>query len=193
MSQLHQSGTGGMAPPPPPPSISPSPSPPPPTLSLHPSGSSSCLHSSSSSASSSVPTTPDIGDGDEAVQATNDDASICKRSAVHLGYWNDPFLQHFMKGPVVRKPPEINRGYYARTYGVFKLIIKTLGKIANTDVVSYCTSFLCSCLPGLCLCLQRRVSLASGVELVLGFACNARHGVIGVPGLCLPRASLEST
>jgi hypothetical protein len=87
----------------------------------------------------SVPPSPDhsMNEGDEAVQATNDDASICKRSAIHLGYWTDPFLQFFMRGPVIRKPPEINRGYYARTYGVYRLILKTLEKIATSDVVIF--------------------------------------------------------
>jgi hypothetical protein len=86
----------------------------------------------------SVPPSPDhtLPEGDEAVQATNDDASICKRSAVHMGYWADPFLQYFMRGPVIRKPPEINRGYYARSHGVYRLILKTLEKIATSDVVS---------------------------------------------------------
>lgn len=74
-------------------------------------------------------------EGDEAVQATNDDASVCKRSAVQLGYWNDPFLQYFMRGPMVRKAPEINRGYFARTFGIYKLILKTLEQIATSDVV----------------------------------------------------------
>jgi len=92
----------------------------------------------------SVPPSPDhtLAEGDEAVQATNDDASICKRSAVHLGYWSDPFLQYFMRGPVIRKPPEINRGYYARTHGVYRLILKTLEKIATSDVVRFHMEYL---------------------------------------------------
>jgi len=54
------------------------------------------------------------GQGDEAVQATNDDATVCKRSATHLGYWCDPYLNYFTRGPIIRKAPEINRGYFAR-------------------------------------------------------------------------------
>lgn len=53
---------------------------------------------------------------DEATQATNDDASECKRHAVQLGYWTDPFINFFVR-QTIRKPPEINRGYYARVKG----------------------------------------------------------------------------
>lgn len=53
---------------------------------------------------------------DEAIQATNDDASECKRYAVQLGYWCDPFISLFVK-QTARKAPEINRGYYARVKG----------------------------------------------------------------------------
>ncbi|XP_073993115.1 leucine carboxyl methyltransferase 1 [Rhodnius prolixus] len=54
---------------------------------------------------------------DEAVQSTNDDASECKMSAVRLGYWDDRFVHILVRG-TERKPPEINRGYFARTEGV---------------------------------------------------------------------------
>jgi [phosphatase 2A protein]-leucine-carboxy methyltransferase len=54
---------------------------------------------------------------DEATQATNCDASECKRSAVQLGYWTDNFISFFVKQPS-RKAPEINRGYYARVKGI---------------------------------------------------------------------------
>lgn len=54
---------------------------------------------------------------DEATQATNDDASECKRHAVNLGYWTDPFINFFVR-QTIRKPPEINRGYYARVKGM---------------------------------------------------------------------------
>jgi len=55
---------------------------------------------------------------DEGVMSTNDDATICKRSAVSLNYWDDPFVECFARGPVTRKPPEINRGYYGRVSAV---------------------------------------------------------------------------
>lgn len=54
-----------------------------------------------------------MGADDEAIKATNDDATECKRSAVELGYWQDDYIRYFVKH-VERKAPEINRGYYAR-------------------------------------------------------------------------------
>jgi hypothetical protein len=30
------------------------------------------------------------------VERTNDDASLCKRSAVHYGYWDDPYISAFV-------------------------------------------------------------------------------------------------
>lgn len=62
---------------------------------------------------------------DEAVQATNDDASECKRCAVQLGYWEDKYIHHLVKGKE-RKAPEINRGYFARVKGVQTLVNKVL-------------------------------------------------------------------
>ncbi|XP_068626382.1 leucine carboxyl methyltransferase 1 [Battus philenor] len=50
---------------------------------------------------------------DEAIIATNTDATECKRCAVELGYWKDDYIAHFAKR-ADRKAPEINRGYYAR-------------------------------------------------------------------------------
>lgn len=62
---------------------------------------------------------------DEAIQATNDDASECKRCAVTLGYWCDPFISLFVK-QTTRKAPEINRGYYARVKGIELFVDKFL-------------------------------------------------------------------
>lgn len=64
-------------------------------------------------------------ESDEAVQSTNDDASECKKSAVRLGYWHDQFLSDLVRSNT-RKPPEINRGYFARTEGVSIFIRKFL-------------------------------------------------------------------
>lgn len=50
---------------------------------------------------------------DEAIIATNTDATECKRCAVELGYWKDDYIVYFAKH-VDRKAPKINRGYYAR-------------------------------------------------------------------------------
>ena len=62
---------------------------------------------------------------DEAVQATNDDASDCKRYAVQCGYWSDPFINFFVK-QTNKKTPEINRGYYARVKGIEVFVDKFL-------------------------------------------------------------------
>jgi len=82
-----------------------------------------------------APTPPPILDTrfDPAIQATNDDASLSKLSAIRLGYWADPWLAHFLAArpptppgappprrspslahPPPRRPPLINRGYYCR-------------------------------------------------------------------------------
>ena len=54
----------------------------------------------------------------EAVQKTNDDATSSKRSAVELGYWNDPYLKAMVSwnpnNRHNRKSPEIHLGYYTR-------------------------------------------------------------------------------
>lgn len=52
-------------------------------------------------------------DENEAIIATNTDATECKRCAVELGYWKDDYISYFVKH-ADRKAPEINRGYYAR-------------------------------------------------------------------------------
>jgi len=63
--------------------------------------------------------------GDEAVQATNDDATQCKLSAVSLGYWSDDFIRFMSRGRSgERRAPEIHLGYYARVTGVASLIDK---------------------------------------------------------------------
>jgi [phosphatase 2A protein]-leucine-carboxy methyltransferase len=60
---------------------------------------------------------------DEAVRSTNDDAASCKRSAVQLGYWSDPYVQFFTRASD-RKPPEISRGYFARVRSIQGLILQ---------------------------------------------------------------------
>ena len=60
------------------------------------------------------------GSSDDAVRATNDDATSCKLSAVDLGYYSDEYVQYFAKHE--RKPPIINRGYFARVYVVQELV-----------------------------------------------------------------------
>ncbi|XP_022909478.1 leucine carboxyl methyltransferase 1 [Onthophagus taurus] len=67
---------------------------------------------------------------DEAVIATNDDASECKRGAVQLGYWEDRYVTQFIKTSH-RRAPEINRGYYARVKGVERFIHKFLERAGD--------------------------------------------------------------
>ncbi|XP_008313284.1 leucine carboxyl methyltransferase 1 [Cynoglossus semilaevis] len=64
----------------------------------------------------------DSDTADEAVRATCDDASTCKRFATSKGYWKDPYIQYFVRSVGERKAPEINRGYYARVQGVNQLL-----------------------------------------------------------------------
>ena len=58
---------------------------------------------------------------DDAVRATNDDATSCKLSSVRRGYWKDPYVQYFIRSSD-RKAPEIHRGYYARVHGIKTLL-----------------------------------------------------------------------
>uniref|UniRef100_A0A8V5FWF8 Uncharacterized protein n=1 Tax=Melopsittacus undulatus TaxID=13146 RepID=A0A8V5FWF8_MELUD len=51
---------------------------------------------------------------DEAVRGTCEDASVCKRFAVSVGYWKDPYIQYFVRQAKERKAPEINRGKLLR-------------------------------------------------------------------------------
>lgn len=65
---------------------------------------------------------------DEGVRGTCEDASICKRFAVSIGYWDDPYIQHLVRLSKERKAPEINRGYFARVHGISQLIKAFLRK-----------------------------------------------------------------
>ncbi|XP_039090379.1 leucine carboxyl methyltransferase 1 isoform X3 [Hyaena hyaena] len=65
---------------------------------------------------------------DEGVRGTCEDASICKRFAVSIGYWHDPYIQHLVRLSKERKAPKINRGYFARVHGVSQLIKAFLRK-----------------------------------------------------------------
>jgi [phosphatase 2A protein]-leucine-carboxy methyltransferase len=58
---------------------------------------------------------------DLAVQATNDDATSCKRYAVDRGYWTDEFIKYFYPS-CERRSPEISRGYYARVSSIHLLV-----------------------------------------------------------------------
>ena len=72
--------------------------------------------------------------GDDAIRATNDDASSCKKFAVQKGYWSDPYIQHFVRS-TDRKAPEISRGYFARVTAV-KTLLKQFIEV-DIDVSSF--------------------------------------------------------
>ncbi|XP_006821825.1 leucine carboxyl methyltransferase 1-like [Saccoglossus kowalevskii] len=79
--------------------------------------------------------------GDEAIQATNDDAASCKRFAIQQGYWRDPYLQFLVKA-AERKAPEINRGYYVRTHGIKYLLEDFIKKTeSNCQIISLGAGF----------------------------------------------------
>ncbi|KAH6688063.1 leucine carboxyl methyltransferase [Plectosphaerella plurivora] len=70
------------------------------------------------------PRRPGLSD-DHAIQGTDDDAAVSRLSAVHLGYLDDPFAQHFVQANAYesqRRLPIINRGTYTRTRALDQLI-----------------------------------------------------------------------
>ena len=75
--------------------------------------------------------------GDQGVMNTNDDATVCKRYAVSLGYWKDTFINLFFhnKHPsrAERKTPEINRGYYARVQAINYLVDQFLSYVESLN------------------------------------------------------------
>lgn len=110
------------------------------------------------------------GMNDDGIMSTNSDASTCKRSAVASGYYQDPFIEHFSRGHhLERKPPEINRGYYARVAAVEHLLLKFLKVVTDhgtkCQVVNLGCGFdtlfwrLTSLHPNLSQCIQRFVDL----------------------------------
>lgn len=79
----------------------------------------------------------DSDTADEAVRGTCEDASVCKRFAVSVGYWKDPYIQYFVRQAKERKAPEINRGYYARVQGVNLLLNHFLKKTeCNCQIIN---------------------------------------------------------
>ncbi|XP_074657523.1 leucine carboxyl methyltransferase 1-like [Tubulanus polymorphus] len=72
---------------------------------------------------------------DEAIQATNDDATLSKRFAVQVGYWSDPYIGQFANrgtAAAPRRAPEINRGYFARTRAI-KILLDQFLKVTNCE------------------------------------------------------------
>lgn len=77
---------------------------------------------------------------DEAVIATNDDASMCKYQAVSKGYYTDKYLDLFLSSKIknssVRKAPEINRGYFARSASIAYLVEKFINSNQSCQIVN---------------------------------------------------------
>jgi len=73
------------------------------------------------------------------VSATNDDASICKLSAVMVGYYQDEYLKFFVKKPS-RKPPLMNRGYYSRVMSI-KMLINQFLEAGGQQIISLGAGF----------------------------------------------------
>lgn len=66
-----------------------------------------------------------------AVIGTSDDAAISKLSATEKGYFEDPFLHYFVPQPS-RRPPLINRGYYARVAAIRAIVREWLSLAPTT-------------------------------------------------------------
>jgi len=73
---------------------------------------------------------------DEAVRGTNTSATECKACAVNLGYYQDPFIHHFVSSKGERRQPEINRGNFIRVRLVRQLIEQFIDK-CNTRQLQY--------------------------------------------------------
>lgn len=78
--------------------------------------------------------------GDEAVIATNDDAAFCKYQAITKGYYKDSFLEQILPAKVrswsSKKPPEISRGYYARSASISYLIEQFISQHESCQIIS---------------------------------------------------------
>eukprot|EP00741_Cyanophora_paradoxa_P012548 tig00020614_g12125.t1 len=69
---------------------------------------------------------------DHAVQQTNDDAAMSKLSAVKMGYVRDDLVQCFVRR-AQRRPPIINRGYWAR-YGAVTTLLRRFMALGGPGV-----------------------------------------------------------
>jgi len=65
---------------------------------------------------------------DDAVRGTNTSATECKACAVKLGYYDDPYINHFVNLKQERRQPEINRGNFIRVRLVRHLIEQFMSK-----------------------------------------------------------------
>lgn len=78
--------------------------------------------------------------GDDAVADTNDDAAICKYQATQKGYYQDPYIEHFLSAKVrqsmPKKAPEINRGYFARSVSIAYIVEKFIARHPGAQIIS---------------------------------------------------------
>lgn len=76
---------------------------------------------------------------DATIQGTDTDAAVSRLSAVNCGYLTDPYAQFFVSvtgGPPTRRLPIINRGTYARTAALDRLVDKFLDGGGERQIVS---------------------------------------------------------
>ena len=72
----------------------------------------------------------------ESIMLTAGDASRSKKTAVAKGYWKDDHINAMVPGPIERKTPEINRGYYARTEAVWNIVKNFVSNNSDAQIVS---------------------------------------------------------
>eukprot|EP01121_Diplochlamys_sp_Union-15-3_P001050 TRINITY_DN10911_c0_g1_i1.p1 TRINITY_DN10911_c0_g1~~TRINITY_DN10911_c0_g1_i1.p1 ORF type:complete len:338 (-),score=47.05 TRINITY_DN10911_c0_g1_i1:27-1013(-) len=86
-------------------------------------------------------------DSEANLPLTNDDAANAKYNCVTLGYFEDEFLQYFVRD-VQKRQPIINRGYYARV-SVYRRLIKAFIEKGGTQIINlgagFDTSFFTLC------------------------------------------------
>lgn len=98
-------------------------------------------------------TTKSAEDYDLRTQFTAGDALMCKHSAVTKGYYKDDFITAFvnLESPTtgvptspMRKPPIINRGYFARVFSIDQTINKFLSSmdpLAKKQIINLGSGF----------------------------------------------------
>jgi len=72
----------------------------------------------------------------ESIMLTAGDASRSKKTAVAKGYWKDDHINAMVPGPIEKKAPEMNRGYYARTEAVWNIVRNFVSNNTEAQIVS---------------------------------------------------------
>lgn len=74
---------------------------------------------------------------DEMTIGTATEALMCKLSASQKGYFEDDFLPHLVGGRMIpKKPPIINRGYFARVTCISKVLAEFNGLCVSEGLAS---------------------------------------------------------